>query len=135
MVTPEEMIANLRVIAEKKKAENGGADYVYDLANTQSCRYAVAGQPSCIVGHLLTQFHGIDPWTFGIIESLRASEALNSFSVEPYVNTLPYVTLDEEIRSVTGRIADAVQNAQDHGTPWLQAVGEVESRYLGGEFA
>lgn len=134
MVTPEEMIANLKVIAEKKMVENGGVDYVYELANTQGCRYAVDGQPSCIVGHLLVE-HGIAAETFDVVESLRASEALNTLRVETYVKDHIWVALDDEFRSPAGQIADTVQHLQDHGTPWLQAVQEVESRYNGGEFS
>lgn len=98
-----------RAIKEK------GAEYVYELdgitpnryreenGHNMTCEYFHNDQPSCIVGHVMSYMG------YGHAEEgISATQALNSLGIEYDVNS--------------GVLLDRVQEKQDTGYPWGEAL-------------
>lgn len=148
-LTPEELLADLRVVAEKKQAELGH-DYTYQrilgdprgsgsITTTGGCYYEYKGAPSCIFGHLLANLYEVPLHKLSEeAEGNAAAVVLTGFGLTQFI-------LDEDGhrnwsaaqngRSVVQQIADEVQGLQDNGTSWVEAVTAVEKRYQAGEFS
>lgn len=138
-ISPEELLADLRVVAEKKLADNNGIDFTYQRiiggsnhdsngTTTGACYYEHRGAPSCIFGHLLANHYDV-PLTHlrDGAEGNSASSVLDSFGLTAYVDN--HLT-----KSTVQKIADDVQSLQDNGTPWLEAVITAEGRFERGEY-
>lgn len=134
-ITPETMLQQLRDIAEKKMAENGGVDYVYERpegsqlkarGGDADCLYVhqtdMGAQPGCIVGHWAHQDHGIELGAFLHVEGTGAVSALHQLGIEGCSGVT-------EAASTIQLIASRVQSAQDTGTGWVKAVETVQKQY------
>lgn len=99
---------------------NERPDHVYETANTDVCLYQVDGQPSCIVGHALARLGAP-------AELLRTldSEELTIGSAFVDVEALERDDKDE------AEFLHRVQNAQDIGVPWGEAVRRARSDMRG----
>lgn len=100
------------VLLEKAIADKG-ADFVYSPEGTSAnsangCVYFKGGAPSCIVGHVIS-YMGLE--YDASIEGTMASTALENLGVE----------LDVQTRLLLNK----VQDAQDIGTPWGEALNEA----------
>lgn len=95
------------VFLEKAIGEKG-PDYVYQrMTNGMGCLYFEQGQPSCIVGHVLS-YMGID----SAPEGQGASRALKSLGVRTDFKTTA--------------LLDGVQEKQDNGVPWGEALRRAQ---------
>lgn len=135
-ITPETMLQQLRDIAEKKMANNGGVDYVYErpehIETRSDCLYVhhdQDGQAStgCIIGTWAHESQGVELAAFADVEGIGAMSALSDLKVEGFNPGHSVSTVE--------LIASRVQSAQDEGTPWLQAVERVQAAYESGALA
>lgn len=108
------------VFLEKAVAEKG-ANYVYESIETEeaygeydemrdvqtACLYFHDGQPSCIVGHVLS-YMGYTEAT----EGQSATQAIHNLGIEADARTQALLS--------------EVQEAQDQGVAWGRAVGEAQ---------
>lgn len=100
------------VDALRKAVIDKGENYVYEN-ETESCRYFDAsGQPSCIVGHALSQW-GVAPFRFN--ETLNGSGVGNLF--REHVIADPQRDFDFK-GSQAYRTLRLAQRRQDSGTSW-----------------
>ena len=83
-----------------------GEDHVYE--DLEMCSYLRCGEPSCIVGYLMINTLEINPLSILGIEGTDAGYALAALGFEMDDDTMNLLT--------------EVQRAQDHGTPWGEAV-------------
>lgn len=96
------------VFLEKAIAEKG-ADYEYEApsidyeTNTAQCVYFHGGQPSCVVGHVLS-YMGYESAREGVCASL----ALGDLGIEADMETMGFL--------------DVVQDYQDTGYSWGEAL-------------
>lgn len=123
MISYEQTLADLRKIAEEKKATNGGVDYKYVKAYEgrqeecyPRCLYVnKAGgnlTPGCIIGLLLTTVHNV---------SLKTLDGLQ-FSMFDGRARLLVENLGLPFSVAAAKLLTNVQYAQDHGDGWVDAV-------------
>lgn len=131
MITPEQFMAEIRTIAEKAMADEGGIDYVYTekwgINDTTCCRYVHQNDEGelvtgCIIGRWAHETHGVP------LHQLRQREGLNA------ARMLADLGLDgrywtEALRTPLQRMATAIQGSQDRGLGWLETVNTVEKLY------
>lgn len=119
-VTVETVIKALEeVVAEK------GEDYVYPNAGAE-CLYAIDGEPSCIVGHVIAR---LDPETFQQVvefEDVNGSFGAGKFGtgVDAYVDywgSYPAFG-DNNVK----KVLVSAQIAQDAGYEWKVALKEAK---------
>lgn len=100
--------------ALKSALEAKGDDYVYD--NNGACVYAIGGEPSCIVGHVLKE---IDPEAFQRVvnfeQDYQANRGDNSFR-----NVV--MKLNLQFNRDQARALARMQQKQDTGSTWGSAV-------------
>lgn len=93
-----------------------GEDYVYENISGDNCVYAVGGEPSCIVGHVL---HALDPDMFEKVVQFESNPIKNkgdtSFANVVEALRLPFHT-DQKYA------LDCIQADQDAHAPWGEAV-------------
>lgn len=113
----KKVYTNAEISAALKKAlEVKGDDYVYEKDSNGGCHYAVNGEPSCIVGHVL---HALDPEMFEAVADFEGdydkSRGDNTFRNVAQSLNLPFHG-DQVIALAR------VQRDQDAGETWGLAV-------------
>ena len=112
-IKASEIEQEVRSIAEKNP------DFVYDRPDpNRGCLYAYDGKPSCIVGHALSNL-GVE------IEFLQHLDT----AIDGGVGVLEALQTYDEFEIDDDQAADLVslvQNFQDSGVPWGQAVEAAE---------
>lgn len=133
MITPEQLLAELRTIAEKAMANAGGVDHVYTqywgIRSGAGCRYVHLDEEGklisgCIIGHWAHD-RGVSLPQLHLHEGASAGQLL------------AYVGLDGRTAvqlTPVQRIATQVQRYQDRGLGWLESVEKVERVYAAGGF-
>lgn len=110
--TNAEINAALRGALDEK-----GEDYTYSKENTEACLYKRAGEPSCIVGHVL---HALDPEMFERVAAFeRDPETKLDTTFHQVARQLHLPFNEEQVRAL--RYAQIVQ---DNGGTWSNAVAE-----------
>ena len=108
-----EIEQEVRSIAEKNP------DFVYERPDPNGwCRYVYDGKPSCIVGHALANL-GVE------LEFLQHLDT----AIDGGVGALEALQTYDEFEIDDNQAADLislVQNLQDSGVPWGQAVEQAE---------
>lgn len=109
--------------ALNKALDLKGQDYVYKQ-NDGSCDYAVAGEPSCLVGHVL---HTLDPEMFKRVAEWERDPSSGDLTFDCVWSDLELPFDREQVKAL--RLA---QVAQDQGKNWgvaaveyAQELGEV----------
>jgi len=99
-----------------------GEDHVYsprDGGTTPWCKYVHEGRPDCIVGNVLAAA-GVPIWRLEAADSFpnnpTAGELVAQLAAEEFL-----APLDER----TPYLLDVVQDRQDAGTPWGEAVDDA----------
>ena len=106
MIDAPEILEHLRAVVAEK-----GADYVY---RRETCRYAIAGAPSCIVGHVYARLGLLDKATQ---ESISKAKGLHV----------------GKIARLARRVLQAAQEVQDADVPpfvrgtWGEALAAAEN--------
>ena len=105
-----------------------GEDYVYkripnDVSGSDGCLYAVGGQPSCIVGHVL---HTLDPEMFEKVADYE--ENLPQYRDSGFGEVAECLDLPFDRDQVSALCL--MQVAQDGGRTWSAAAREYEE-YMG----
>jgi hypothetical protein len=98
-------------------------DYVYQ-GEKGRCLYIHAGQPSCLVGRVLTR-HGV---TASVLQALDDDEDTTIDTAYPVLERRGFAITKEAVRILT-----ASQGVQDRIKPWRDAlaVAEEEAARLG----
>ena len=96
--------------ALKSALDAKGDDYVYE--NRDKCLYAIDGQPSCIVGHVLKE---IDPDAFERVVQFESDRYQNRGDTS-FGNVAVALKLDFDEDQL--RALKRMQREQDSGTPW-----------------
>lgn len=135
-LTPEELLADLRLVAEKRMADEGGIDHKYVRPGSEAdgCKYVHRGVATeyvggCIIGTYLHDVHEIPYRALAVNEGVVASALLENFNKVQKGSNLSLKV------NVTARVANEVQSNQDQGVAWLAAVADVERRYQAGEIS
>ncbi len=117
MIASNEIVDKLMAVVREVAAEK--PDFVYD-APYGGCVYVADKQPSCIVGQAA--------WRLGLIDaSFEKDEMDNSAGVTTFLRTIGADLGDDE--TLYGReFLDAVQEKQDQGVPWGEAIQEADER-------
>jgi hypothetical protein len=119
---PRDQIVERLVVAVREVAAEK-PDLVYS-APYGGCAYVADGQPSCIVGHAA--------WRLGLIDgSLESDDGINSSGVTTllrHLGVLPNNDLDYGEPGYAREFLDAVQEKQDEGVPWGDAVEIADER-------
>jgi len=118
------------VDALHKAVIDKGEDYVYEHpSGIKGCRYFDAsGQPSCIVGHALSQW-GVAP--FGFEEMLNGSGVGNLFAehvlvdAERAMSDLAARAMSDLEASPAYRTLRSAQQRQDSDVPWGAVLEEA----------
>lgn len=109
--------------ALKKALEVKGQDYVYD--NNGQCVYAIGGEPSCIVGHVLKE---IDPEAFERVVEFERDNDQNrgDTSLFGVADALKLPFEKDQLKALA-----KVQQEQDNGMPWGVVVADEWIARLG----
>lgn len=101
-----------------------GHDYVYIEPDDGICRYVYKGKPSCLVGHILVRLGAP-------INAIRVSEearlnAGEGLGVDVLLESLTptWSTLGFTLTAQAVEVLAAVQNTQDTGRTWGQALDD-----------
>lgn len=121
MITRNIIVSKLMAAVREVAVEQ--PDFIYSESDT-GCVYVRDGQPSCIVGHAA--------WRLGIIDaSFEDSVDENRSGVETFLREMGSDGPQDPDYWYGVEFLTGVQEKQDEGTPWAEAVALADERARG----